>query len=329
MDLEFHYYVTYFLALRSGFDPEQAYLIAYSSQYTDDNNVVYSIFQGGEQIYSNYISQTLNILKPQRQKMRIYSVFHFMPGTQREVEIHHLLRKDKVANPLNTVPDNDNSKDILQAALASGDVYRIGIASHMHSDTFAHQNFSGLWENFNDLTGVVSALTPSVGHADVACDPDYPAYLWTDTRLEQEYTQIDNTERFLLAARSLYSEYCRLTSNPSAPDPDDVMRDLKAVFGASQHTPRNSAIRVKRYKELIGAEYRSYAESDWFEKAVEKETVGSLPEDDVRNPDQHAWLPRYQESHWFKFQEAVKAHQREAYNKVLGPIVEHMSVHGW
>jgi len=32
MDCEFHYYITYIVAQRAGFNPEDSYIIAYSSQ---------------------------------------------------------------------------------------------------------------------------------------------------------------------------------------------------------------------------------------------------------------------------------------------------------
>jgi hypothetical protein len=43
MDREFHSYMTYIIALRAGFETDDAYTIAYSSQYTDDNDTPYEI----------------------------------------------------------------------------------------------------------------------------------------------------------------------------------------------------------------------------------------------------------------------------------------------
>ncbi|MDA8104143.1 MAG: hypothetical protein M0Z71_02065 [Nitrospiraceae bacterium] len=40
MDIEFHYYMTHLIALRAGFKPDDAFKIAYASQYTDDNENV-------------------------------------------------------------------------------------------------------------------------------------------------------------------------------------------------------------------------------------------------------------------------------------------------
>jgi hypothetical protein len=38
MEKDFHYYVTYALANKAGFSNDDSYIIAYASQYVDDNN---------------------------------------------------------------------------------------------------------------------------------------------------------------------------------------------------------------------------------------------------------------------------------------------------
>lgn len=37
MDIEFHYYVTYLVYIKAGFNKNEAEIIAYASQYVDDN----------------------------------------------------------------------------------------------------------------------------------------------------------------------------------------------------------------------------------------------------------------------------------------------------
>ena len=71
MDIEYHFYITYIIALRAGFDKDSAHKIAYSSQYTDDNNSIYEINKSKRGAYKNYISQTHNILKPKKELIRI------------------------------------------------------------------------------------------------------------------------------------------------------------------------------------------------------------------------------------------------------------------
>lgn len=60
MNIEFHYYITYILARQAEFDPEDAYKIAYSSQYTDDNNFHYYVNYDDGGHYLNEITQTLD-----------------------------------------------------------------------------------------------------------------------------------------------------------------------------------------------------------------------------------------------------------------------------
>ena len=80
MDIEFHYYVVYILARKAGFAKNDSYLIAYSSQYVDDNNYHYYInFEDGGH-YINAVSQTMDITKPSAKRQKIYPLFHFLPG---------------------------------------------------------------------------------------------------------------------------------------------------------------------------------------------------------------------------------------------------------
>ena len=74
MNSEFHYYITGILAHKAGFNEEEASIIAYSSQYVDHNTIVFTVDD-----YKNYVSQTMNILKPMKTLMRIYPIFHFTP----------------------------------------------------------------------------------------------------------------------------------------------------------------------------------------------------------------------------------------------------------
>ena len=38
MNTEFHYYITYLIAAKAGFPAEEARLLAYASQYVDNND---------------------------------------------------------------------------------------------------------------------------------------------------------------------------------------------------------------------------------------------------------------------------------------------------
>jgi hypothetical protein len=70
MNKEFHYQITHLIATRSGFPPADADIIAISSQYVDDNSMIFKIDKDKPTAYSNYISQTMNILKPKAKLFR-------------------------------------------------------------------------------------------------------------------------------------------------------------------------------------------------------------------------------------------------------------------
>ncbi|HOE16503.1 MAG TPA: hypothetical protein PLX02_03430 [Syntrophorhabdaceae bacterium] len=248
MDMEFHYYITYFIALRAGFAPGDAYVIAYASQYTDDNTTVYRINKGGPGEYSNYISQTSNILKPQKELMTVYPAFHFMPGTVGEISGDCARRRDGKLHLMNTIPDSINSRQLLQAALDSHDPYRIGIATHMYADTFAHQNFVGFEESFNGMKGLFEGIVPDIGHADAGHQPDKMSLSWEDRRLVQSHSKIDNRERFLEAARCIYQGYADYLH--VLPDSGKLTAQIAKATGKREDGKK---ARIDRYKKLIVA----------------------------------------------------------------------------
>jgi len=58
MNIEFHYYSVYIIAKKAGFDKKSSFILAYSSQYTDDNSQKCLVKIKGDKEYKNYISQT-------------------------------------------------------------------------------------------------------------------------------------------------------------------------------------------------------------------------------------------------------------------------------
>lgn len=204
MDSEFHYYMTYIIALRAGFKADEAYTIAYSSQYTDHNDTPYEIL-GDDIPYNNYISQTMDITKPREELLRIHPYFHFFPGSKREIVNNSYPRKDGKLHLLNTISNNVNVRRLFTKSLKSADLYRIGIATHTYTDTFCHQNFVGFKESFNSMEGFLAKIIPSVGHADAKYKPDIPGRVWFDTRHVSKYTEVRNKERILEAAGNIFS----------------------------------------------------------------------------------------------------------------------------
>jgi hypothetical protein len=77
MDIEFHYYVTYLVAMKAGFSSIDSYKIAYSSQYIDDNEKQIIICNDiGEEIYRSTVTQSCNPSKEPNKLNRIY-IIHY------------------------------------------------------------------------------------------------------------------------------------------------------------------------------------------------------------------------------------------------------------
>lgn len=326
MDSEFHYYITYFLALSSGLSNEEAYVIAYSSQYVDDNTIIYKV-SCGEKTYKNYISQTLDITKPQRKLMRIYPVFHFIPGSQEEVFTKGLVRKDGKAHILMTIENNKNALFVLRESIRSRDLFWIGIALHAYADTFAHQNFAGCYDSVNGIRGIPERFIPNIGHADLGIRPDRANLIWEDSRLRSDFKTVDNKKRVLFASRMVYRELCKLTSK----DPEDedlLIGKIDEILGEPTKIIKSFDSRIPSYKKIIGDGFIPYDKEAWLKEALDfklpslisksiNSFLGKIGNVFPLTIPVYA-KDRFYDSRWFKFQEAVKKHQKTVLELLKG-----------
>ena len=92
--------------------------------------------------------------------------------------------------------------DNITAALKTRNLFRIGIALHTYADSWAHQNFSGLLEDWNSVEK--RSPVPAIGHAQAFRKPDDPGLMWSDPRLVPANAHIVNRDRVLAAARMIY-----------------------------------------------------------------------------------------------------------------------------
>jgi len=327
MDIEFHYWMTGIIAKEAGFNDQDAATIAYSSQFVDDNDVCLTIkSRTGGKPYCNYISQTMNILKPKDQLMRIYPIFHFVPGEPLAISAR---RRDGKMHLLNTTPDNELSNAFMQSAFTSAEdmrLYRIGIATHAYVDTWAHQNFVGWYDNFNALG---SNLLPNIGHADAKHHPDWPAHRWDDERLVEN--EISNKLRFLSAAKRLFEHYCDYLvtqgayKKNNAPAWADLENKLNVAMGpvSSGDTNPGKDARLERYRGMFST-LPEFAEDSWLDDAVKTDIRGREDSHEgIKSKftifeDQYFWREdrNKKDTDWYKFQQAVKAHERFAMTRL-------------
>jgi hypothetical protein len=320
VNTEFHYYITGMVARAAGFTEDEARTIATASEFVDENDIPFSIEdrEGGKP-YEVYISQTMNILKPKRKLMRIYPVFHFLPG---DPTCDEACRRDGKMHLLNTTPGNDVATDLLRSAFKATDdlrLHRIGVASHAYADTWAHQNFVGWYDYFNNM-GLDPK--PDIGHADAEHHPDWVAHRWADDRLVND--EIDNTERYLEAAENLYNEY-RNHLDPRGRDAvhpwSTVNKDLREIFGRSmsgfiEYGADDRLIQYQERASWLG----EFDEDTWYNEGIVTKVHGlpdlqmGLASTFCLFKDKYYWCEgvERESTNWFRFQEAVKAHQRDA-----------------
>jgi len=323
MDIEFHYHMTNIIAQRAQFSHDQAFIIAYASQFVDDNDDEYIVNKGEDDEYRNTITQTMNILRPKPELMQIYPCFHFIPGKHDQVSAR---RKDGKMHLLNTTPNSRRARQLLREALASDDLYRIGVATHAYADTWAHQNFVGYYDYFNAMRGTVDRLSPNIGHADAAHDPDIPGLVWRDGRLITRSSAISNKERFLDAAKHIFHSYRKhlsrtVTKGETDREWETLRNDLDNAMGVvfeNRDRGKSRKQRLNRYKKLI-EDFREYDEEEWFSAAVKRHLRG-VPDkwhDNLLNgtrifQDKYTKKDAFDTSQWLKFQVAARAHQSRA-----------------
>jgi len=270
MNREFHYYVIWYLASKAGFTANESSTIAISSQMVDDAKLSWSIEpeRSGTSAQSRRASSearrseaspptedslltevshltevTQNyVFWDQTIARDVYLPFHFIPGDPR---VCASARSDGKLEPLAVSPDSGNARTLLIDALSSGNLFRIGIALHAYADTWAHQNFTGTQDAFNALemnsrmasVKLAASMLPSVGHLQAGTMPDLPQARWQDSRLKPEHARIDNSSRFLDAARMIY-RFLRTSRRGSFDDEAfilDPLRELWANRKASSH----------------------------------------------------------------------------------------------
>jgi len=297
MEKDFHYYLTYALTkITSLNNPE---VVAYSSQFVDDNNEGQFSIDGEETsfperlranggYYYPIMTQSLSpkSLDPYVQKY-VYVPFHFLPGDNNAVI-------KGVRNPLSTTPDSANAKSIISKALDSDNPYLIGIALHTFADTWSHQNFSGLREEWNAVYpwyNVFKSIVPDIGHAEAGHSPDVISEPWVDYRLGKNV--IDNKERAFYAVREIYGNL--QTKTRKGLPWSDVKTILQGIINSDGYDERIKATSAFLKNSGFGS-IPDYSKDDWLDAALDKNG-----KDVVMKPD-------FTTTHWYNFHQAAKIH---------------------
>ncbi|HEY9054770.1 MAG TPA: DUF6765 family protein [Rectinemataceae bacterium] len=274
MNREFHYFCIYYLANEAGFSPEDSAILAVSSQLVDESTLPWKI--EGRKAATGTAAHPMFTETTQEYSFwdpdvcrSIYRPFHFLPG---ERHVASARRKDGASGPRAVTADSPLSREVLIAAFKTDSLYRMGIALHSYADTWAHQDFSADDEIQNSLG--VQAL-PSVGHLQALKAPDDPLGRWSDPRLLDEYSEVDNAQRFLRAARMIF-RFLRTYLRRSFADEDLVLGPLEELWKGQRHGRAKAEARDSDY--IVDLGIPPYEAGLWVREASGAPYTGVLAE---------------------------------------------------
>lgn len=233
MQKDFHYDVIYVLASWAGFSLEDAYTLAYASQYVDDaNNTGHLKFDTGASYTRTSSAHDVFDVYHNADNVENHNVwlpFHFLPGNCGDVKGK---AEDKpFIERIICTYDSFVARDMVKESIRCGDkpygLHRFGISMHTYADTWAHRGFAGVFDGINKVKSIfwlndTNQLVPvdliqqmknkvidllPVGHGPAVCNPDLP-YLkeWQFSFIEDRGRGIqtyNNTQYFLLAAENI------------------------------------------------------------------------------------------------------------------------------
>ena len=219
-------------------------------------------------------------------------------------------------------------KRLLVAALKTRNLYRVGIALHTFADSWAHQNFSGVFDEWNQFEG--NSIIPAIGHAQALRSPDQLTEIWKDPRIVENGGYISNRERFFQAAGKIY-KYLATYNGRSFDDVDFVMDLLTEIVGPPGKE-RAMSERILDY--IIEENIQKYDRYEWISEAINTEGLfeGSSEDSVPSGYDKLTWLrdavlyrsnlmkakpvrakDKFYETKFYHWNEAAREHLRTAH----------------
>lgn len=347
MQIDFHHAVTYVCCRLGGMNHEDASVVAHAAQYVDDaTNDGPLNFKTGER----YVRATSahRMLDPSNadcaDNRLVWVPFHFLPGN--DIPPQGMSAADAFIHRMVCRPDSQIAREMVFDCIHRQDapygLHRLGVALHTYVDTWAHQAFVGMVNDFNKVDSISVVADPAykdtqvymdltsgatkakayiagvalpVGHAGVLTFPDLPFARWSFKRANGEVVLRDNPASFLAAAKGMFNMVRRYVAQdvtlPStemqpqdATEIETLLRTTIAVEPEDRHKVWKKAIAVGKFS--FGAEQIDYIEGgkgSWKHIALGKDP-------DMEDEDEEfSFVPEFLDSHWKKFHDAVQYHR--------------------
>lgn len=317
MNVEFHYYSTAFLAVKAGFSAREAAVLGYAGQYVDHHNRTMEI-QTPRGTVLTRPTQTFSFWDPAT-VASVLAPFHFFPaGAAPDGSLPPSVRSDGGQSAWDVRPNSPGVKTLLVDALKSKDLYRIGVALHTYSDTWAHQNFSARDEAWNRLDP--TNRLPAPGHAQAGIVPDLWLGEWDDPRLTRP--RVVNRVRFAEAAAKIYRYLCTFRGKDFKTDEQAVAEELEVLVLSGRD---REALEDRVIDYVLTLDLEPYDRNLWISQALElpeempsawplvdhwkKLGQGLLDKTGLKGPQKFRAKPGFESSAFAAWVRAAEAHR--------------------
>jgi hypothetical protein len=333
--------VTYVTCRLAGLSKTDASIVAYSAQYVDDaTNDGALEFRSGERYVratsAHKMADIRNLVEADNRQ--IWVPFHFLPGA--DPTIRHPNGISSFIGTMVCRPNSRVAQSMMRHVVSNKanpfPLQRLGIALHTFVDTWAHQEFVGVVDDFNrirqlsvenrpDLTpnlysqlngGVTRFLRGftdflPVGHAGAMTFPDMPFLQWSFVRENGQRVSRNNKQDFIEAASHMFNWVRRfrldnlglplVEFNPADRRAiEDLLWGTKLIDGEERHNVWVEAIADGRFsfgKESIT--YIAKGPGSWKSLAVGTN-------DEVDHPGKlFEFTDAFLSSDWKRFHDAI------------------------